>query len=209
VAGEVEGLLSKTVQAASVTIRPTADVHAIKVWNDLPSHAIEGGVAAELGDLWAGEERKVLVSLGVPAMSSLGLVRVAELELMYVALPELKEQTITLPLHVNVVPGDQAAGRVPDPKVRTELLFQRAQRAKRKAAEALGDGDVQAARAAYREAAAHIAAAPASAELAEEAEILGRLDAQVSSGQAILAAKVSRMEHARKSRQRGRRQRGV
>ena len=35
--------------------------------------------------------------------------------------------------------------------------------------------------------------------------ILGRLDAQVAGGEARLAAKMSRMEHARKSRQRGRR----
>ena len=163
VAGEVEGLLSKTVQAASLTIRPTGDVQAITVWNDLPSHAIEGGVVAELGDLWAGEERKLLVTLAVPAMPSLGLAQVATLELTYVALPELEEQTVTLPLHVNVVPGDQAAGRVPDPKVRTELVFQRAQQAKRRAAEALGAGDVQAARAAYRAAAADIAACRAVA----------------------------------------------
>ena len=162
VAGEVEGLLSKTVQAASLTIRPTGDVQAITVWNDLPSHTIEGGVVAELGDLWAGEERKLLVTLAVPAMPSLGLAQVATLELTYVALPDLVEQTVTLPLHVNVVPGDQAAGRVPDPKVRTELLFQRAQQAKRRAAEALGAGDVQAARAAYRAAAADIAAAAPS-----------------------------------------------
>ena len=141
---------------------PTGDVQAITVWNDLPSHAIEGGVVVELGDLWAGEERKLLVTLAVPAMPSLGLAQVATLELTYVALPDLAEQTVTLPVHVNVVPGDQAAGRVPDPKVRTELLFQRAQQAKRRAAEALGAGDVHAARAAYREAAADIAAAPPS-----------------------------------------------
>lgn len=204
VAGEVDGLLSKTVQAASLTIRPTGDVEAITLWNDLPSHLIEGGVAVELGDMWAAEERKVLVTLAVPAIPSLGLARVATLELTYVALPDLAEQTVSLPLHVNVVPGDQAAGRVPDPKVRTELLFQSAQRAKRRAADALGEGDVQAARDAYRAAAAEIASAPPSPELAEEAAVLHRLDAQVASGESRVAAKQSWMEHARKSRQRGR-----
>ena len=209
VAGEVEGLLSKAVQAASLAVRPSGDVQAITVWNDLPSHAIEGGVVVELGDLWAGEERKLLVTLAVPAVPSLGLAQVATLELTYVALPALAEQTVTLPVHVNVVPGDQAAGRVPDPTVRSELVFQRTQQAKRRAAEALGAGDVQAARAAYRAAAADIAAAAPSSEAAAEAEIIGRLDAYVSNGEARLAAKLSRMEHARKSRQRGRYRREV
>ncbi|MBN6055240.1 hypothetical protein JYK22_25110, partial [Nonomuraea sp. RK-328] len=40
-----------------------------------------------------------------------------------------------------VVPGDQAAGRVPDPVVRAERLFQEAQEAKRRASDALPDGD--------------------------------------------------------------------
>jgi Ca-activated chloride channel family protein len=61
-------------------------------------------------------------------------VQVATLEFSYVALPELVMHTTTLPVHVNVVPGDQAAGRVPDPKVRSEALFQRTQRDKRKRA---------------------------------------------------------------------------
>src|SRR4051795_5498751 len=161
VAGEVEGLLSKTVQAASLTIRPQGPVEAITVWNDLPSHAIAGGVVAELGDLWAGEERKVLITLAVPAMPALGLAEVATLALTYVALPDLVEQTITIPLHVNVVPGDEAAGRVRDPKVRSEVLFQRAQEAKRRAAQAIHLGDVDGARAEYQSASAVLAAAPA------------------------------------------------
>src|SRR4051794_39752888 len=98
VAGEVDGLLSKTVQAASLTVRPTSEVHAVTLWNDLASHTIEGGVVAELGDLWAAEERKVLLTLAIPAIPALGLAQVATLELTYVALPDLAEQTITLPV---------------------------------------------------------------------------------------------------------------
>jgi len=205
VAGEVAGLLSKTVQAASLTIRPAGDVDAITVWNDLPAHAIQGGVVAELGDLWAGEERKVLLTLAVPAMATLGLAQVAMLELTYVALPDLVEQTVSIPIHVNVVPGDQAAGRIPDPKVHSELLFQRSQQAKRRAAEALARGDAETARAEYQSAAAALApAARDDAELAREAQILAELDQSVAAGEASFAAKLSRMEHAAKGRQRGR-----
>ena len=72
----------------------------------------------------------------MPAIAALGLTEVATLEFTYVELPALKQHTITVPLHVNVVPGDQAAGRIPDPVVRTEVVYQRAQQAKREASSA-------------------------------------------------------------------------
>src|SRR4029079_5316330 len=87
-------------------------------------------------------------ALAVPGVPTLGLAEVAPLELGYVALPALEQQTITLPLHVNVVPGDQAAGRIPDPVVRTEAAFQRAQQAKRDASSAGSAGDARSAAAA-------------------------------------------------------------
>ena len=147
----------------------------------------------------------MLVTLGVPAMPGLGLAEVATLELRYVALPDLVEQTISLPIHVNVVPGDEAAGRIKNPRVDTEVLFQRAQEAKRRAAERLSAGDTMGARAEYQAATAALAMAPpGDAELEQEAEILADLDRQVELGETSLAAKASWDEHARKARQRGR-----
>jgi Ca-activated chloride channel family protein len=204
VAGEVAGLLTKTVQAASLIVRPRASVDTLTLWNDLPSQAVDGGVMIELGDLWAGETRKLVLSLAVPAIAALGLAEIATLELRYVALPVLAEETITFPLAVNVVPGDQAAGRLRDPKVQTELLFQQAQEAKRRAADALDRGDHEGARRAYAAAGETLMAAPAAPELQDEALILAELADHVRSGQAALAAKRSRAEHARKARQRGR-----
>jgi len=137
-------------------------------------------------------------------MPGLGLARVATLTLRHVALPELAEQTVTAPLHVNVVPGDQAAGRIRDPKVRTELLFLRAQDAKRRAADELAGGDVAAAVGRFKDAAAALAAAPMpSAELDEEMALLRTLAHGAEAGEAAWAAKRSRAEHAAKSRRRG------
>jgi Ca-activated chloride channel family protein len=207
VAGEVEGLLSRTVQAVSLIIRPQAEVESVRLWNDLPGHPIEGGIMVDIGDLWADEHRTLLVSFHVPASGALGLAQVAELELRYVTVPDLVEQTITLPVHVNVVPGDQAAGRIADPVVRTELAYQQAQEAKRQAAEYLREGSVEAASLAYSTARAAIDASMAaspSAELAEEREILERLELRAAAGDLSWTAKTSRSEQARKSRRRGR-----
>jgi Ca-activated chloride channel family protein len=206
VAGEIEGLLSKTVQAASLLIRPEAEVGTVTVWNDLPGHAVEGGIMVELGDLWAGEERKLVLTFAVPAKAALGLARIAELELRYVMVPGFAEQTVTIPVHVNVVPGDQAAGRIPDQKVRTELIYQQVQVAKRTAADALRDGDHATARSAYDAAGSQLdgllLACP-SAEIAEERDVIGQLRSRAEHD-ARWAAKYSRMDHSRKSRKRGR-----
>ena len=194
------------MQAASLIIRPKASVQTVTIWNDLPSQPVERGVMIELGDLWAGEARKLLLSFAVPAMPGLGLAEIAASELRYVAVPEFTEETVTLPLHVNVVPGDQAAGRVRDAKVQSELLFQQAQDAKRRAADALNRGDATSALAAYGAAGDAIAAAPAagSAELREEAAIIAELARRVIAGDTVWSAKRARAEHARKSRKRGR-----
>lgn len=206
-AAEVEGLLSMTVQAASLIVRPEASVDSVTIWNDLPSTAIDGGIMVELGDLWAGEERKLLLTFAVPAMAALGLAQIAALELRYVALPEFAEQTVTIPVHVNVVPGDQAAGRIPDPRVHTELVFQRVQRDKRAAGDALRAGDDAAAARhlgrAQRSAGLAHAAAP-SAEWAEELDVLRRMRGHAEAGDAEWSIKTARMEE-RKLRKRGRR----
>lgn len=207
VAGEVTGLLSKTVQAASLRIRPRNSVGEIKIWNDLPSYWVDSEVVVELGDLWSAEQRRLLLGFTVPAMDELGLAQVADLELRYVLVPDLVEQTVKLPVAVNVVPGDQAKGRIPNPEVISELVFQQAQDAKRKAAEQVRNGDVAQARDTYREAmrtaSARCSEAP-SKELAEEVEILRALDQRLAKGDAAWSARTSRAEQALKSRMRGR-----
>ena len=146
VAGELDGLLSKTVQAASLLIKPADTVVGITVLNDLPSQGLPDGVMIELGDFYSGETRRLLITLDVPAMAGLGLAQAAHLELTYVSIPDLQAHTVTLPISVNVVPQDVARGRVPDAEVQREKLILDAQTAKRKSEEALRRGDIDGAR---------------------------------------------------------------
>ena len=114
---------------------------------------------------------------------------------------------MTIPVHVNVVPGDQAAGRIPDPKVRTELVYQQVQEAKRKASDALRSGDDAAARGAYDAADSQLGelmVACPSAEIADEQRIVQQLRSRAQAGDVDWAAKFGRMDQARKSRRRGR-----
>ncbi|HEY7223725.1 MAG TPA: VWA domain-containing protein [Micromonosporaceae bacterium] len=212
-AGEVEGLLTQTAQAASLTVRPAPPVTAVRVVNDLPTTATaDGAIIAELGSFYSGETRKVVVTFAVPSVASLGLARIATLELTYVELPALTQHTVNVPLHVNVVPGDQAAGRVPDPVVRTEMVYQRVQQAKRTASRHLSAGEPDEALAALDEAQRLVRSqleAPGVppqlvADLRQEAAELRSLNESTVQGQWSASAKSMSSSSTYKSRQRGR-----
>lgn len=211
ISGEVQGLLDLAAQAASLTVRMSPYVKGVAVINDLTVVGLPDGVMIELGSLYAGETRKLILTFAVPGIPRLGLAEIATLEVGYVALPSLEQQTVTLPLHVNVVPGDQAAGRIPDPVVRTEAAFLRVQQAKRKASAALSEGDTRSAARSLAGArtllaAASVAApAPMAAELREELDVLDQLAHEASYGDVARAAKLSSADAALKSRTRGRR----
>lgn len=212
-ASEVDGLLDQAVHAASLTVQPGADVAAVRLFNDLPVTSIEGGFIVELGDLYAGETRRLVLEIDVPAITQLGLTKVCDLELRWVDIESMKSELATIPVSVNVVPGDQAAGRAESPEVSTELAFQRAQRAKREATDALRDGDVLRAERLYRGAsvqlrgAAPSAPADMAAELAAESTLLDNL-AEQASVDAMSVRKRARADYHMKARRRGREDRG-
>jgi Ca-activated chloride channel family protein len=215
IAGEVEGLLQQSVQAASLLVRMSPHVRAVQLVNEMPAAMVDDGLLVELGGFYADESRRLLLRFAVPGMPALGLAEIATLELRYVEMPKLREQVVRLPVHVNVVPGDQAAGRILDPVVTTEIAYQEAQRAKRRATARLtaGDsesavGDLAAAKSVIL-AAMDLAPAAAVEDLREEAATLDRLVAEAQYGDFSRAAKFASMDLSLKSRQRGRRRPGA
>jgi Ca-activated chloride channel family protein len=117
---------------------------------------------------------------------------------------------VTVPVHVNVVPGDQAAGRVPDPVVRTELVYLRAQQAKRRASNLLTNGESDAALKEIRQAQREIAQAQVgapealAADLADEAATLSYLARETETGSASRAGKYLSASSQARLQKRGR-----
>jgi Ca-activated chloride channel family protein len=144
-ASEVDGLLEQVAQAVSLTVKPTESVSQVRLFNDLPVSSIEGGFMVELGELVAEENRKLLFEIDVPDITTLGPAQVCEIALRWVDTETMESKLATIPVNVNVVPGDQAAGRVRDSEVETELTFQTVQREKQQAAEDIARGDYGAA----------------------------------------------------------------
>jgi Ca-activated chloride channel family protein len=214
IAGEVDGLLNKVVQALSLTVKFEPAVEFLRLYNDLPAQQIgDGTVMIELGDLYSEEARKVLLKFKVPAMAALGLAKITTLEVAYVELPGLVEHVAALQINVNVVPGDEAAGRIPHPTVHSEVLFQEAQDVKRQASEAFERGEFEAGQRLMGETKSRLTASLEAAPEALKPEIRAELDEvermdqmsfDMGVGSAPLMSKMSRDSYHRMNRKRGR-----
>jgi Ca-activated chloride channel homolog len=148
VSEEAGDLLSKSVVNVFVRIAPTdpdllggiGTLHDVRRWTETDASGAPV-LVIPLGDLFAGERRELLVHFAVPGLAAQGLHQLAVFTVDYVALPDLAAHTITWPMSVNVVPGDEAAGRAANPTVTTARLVAEANRVKREATDALGHGD--------------------------------------------------------------------
>ncbi|MDP4805012.1 MAG: hypothetical protein NWR45_08675, partial [Candidatus Nanopelagicales bacterium] len=161
-------------------------LHDVPRWVEADADGVKH-VVVPLGDLYAGEERQLLLHFPVPALAALGLHELAQIAIEYVAMPDLLQQVVTWPVMVNVVPGDEAAGRVPNPTVASARLLAETTKVKREASEALYAGDTDKAVGLMQAQATSVADflgqidptvpenAPIRERLTEEAEQLDRL----------------------------------
>lgn len=212
-ASEVDGLLEQAVQAASLTCRPSDEVASVRLFNDLSSTALPDGFMTELGDLSSGEKRKLLFEIDVPAIESLGLAKVCDFEVRWVDTDTMESQVAKIPVHVNVVPGDEAAGRIQNTEVETELTFQRVQRSKREAADRISDGDINGAQDILGASSAMLSSLDIDCldedsrrDIREEISMLDSLS-QEAERDSNLARKRSQADYHRKARRRGREER--
>lgn len=143
IAAEVDDLLDKTIVNAVMRITPStvlAGAPKIQVVQRLPYWKDGDTYVVQLGDLFSGENRRFVVDIPVPALPALGLATIADITIEYLDLAQRQEITVSLPVNINVVPGDVAAGRVPDQVVRAERLILEAQNSKTAAIEELAQG---------------------------------------------------------------------
>lgn len=141
----VTDLLQVSALAATIRITPAGNaIDGIRIRQQLPAWREPGAVVLNVGDLYAGEVRKLLIAFDVPAVSDLGTCTIAEISIDFTSVADLVEHHVLLPVTVNVVPGDQARDRVRNPVVEVERLIADADEAKKAAVQALraDEGDV-------------------------------------------------------------------
>jgi Ca-activated chloride channel homolog len=145
-AEEFDDLTRLAAQNVSVEIRPEPMVELLGVPNDYPHVSVPGGVQISIGDGYAGERRRIVFNLHVPALAELGVAKVAELVLRYVSVGEqVVQHELTIPIVVNRVCADEAAAAAPDLQVREELLVLSAARARDEAIRLADAGRIAAA----------------------------------------------------------------
>ncbi|HXJ64765.1 MAG TPA: VWA domain-containing protein [Actinomycetota bacterium] len=176
-AEEFEGLLALVAQNVAVEIRPSGAVEMLGVLNDHPSLAVAGGVLVQLGDAFADERRRVVFTLRIPNLATLGVAKAADLVVRYAAIgSEVGLHEVTVPVMVNAVSADEAAAAGADAEVVEEVLVLKAARAQEAAMRMADEGRFDEARQHLAGAAAELRkAAPTSAkagELLEQAERL-------------------------------------
>jgi Ca-activated chloride channel family protein len=146
IAAEVDDLLDKTIVNAVLRLTPTAAMTtapAIEILQRLPYWKDGETYVLQLGDLFSGENRRFVIDIEVPGIAALGLCKIADITIEYLDLAQRVEISVTMPVNVNVVPGDVAAGRIEDPIVRAERLILVAQTAKSLAVDELLNGKIK------------------------------------------------------------------
>jgi Ca-activated chloride channel family protein len=157
----------------------------VQVLQRLPFWKDGDDYVLQLGDLYAGENRRFVIGLDIPSLTALGLVKVADIVLEYLNLAEMVEISVTMPVNVNVVPADIAAGRIPDPIVRAERLIVEAQAEKARATEEIREGKV-------REASSRMK--KIASRLTREASNIPVTDERSAESLEIIKAEVAEME---------------
>ena len=159
IAAEVDDLLEKSVVNAVLRFTPSPLLTAnprIEILQRLP-HFKEGDTyVVQLGDLYAGENRRLVIDIEVPGMPALGLATIADITLEYLDVAKMEEITVSMPVQVNVVPDDVAKGRLADPVVRAERLILTAQSEKATAIDELRSGNTTQASARLKTTAEHL-----------------------------------------------------
>lgn len=141
-AEEFEGLVALVAQNVSVEVRPREGVVEAGILNDYPVTLVEGGIQAQVGDLFGGQTVRVVFRLVVPGLTGLGLHEVAEVVVRYVHVGEqVAQHTTTHTVVVNAVNADEAAQAQKDGLVRDEVTILAAARDAQEAHEAALSGD--------------------------------------------------------------------
>ena len=144
IAAEVSDLLDKAIINCSLRFCPTATPQGapkIELLQRLPYWMDGLDYVVQLGDLYADENRRFIIMVEVPGIAALGLCKIADVTIEYTDLAARNEVSVTMPVNVNVVPGDQAAGRIEDPIVKAERMILQAQSEKAIATEEILQGN--------------------------------------------------------------------
>lgn len=152
---ELQGLLNVIGQNLTITLTVSPPVRFVRQLHAYPARPDGPRLTFSLGDLYADELKLLLLEFFIPGLPQLGQVEVARLRFEY---DELGAETVThrsleLPIVVNAVAEEQAAGQTPHAEVVREVLLLGAARAREQAVEHADRGEFEQASSVLKQAA--------------------------------------------------------
>ena len=110
--GVLPGLLHRPIRGLSLTLRTSVEVETFSLSGEWPVLDLEGELTHELGDLRAGEARDLTLRLGVPGLSNIGHLDIAELELEWTDLTTRQTRSALAPIWINLPEGGSGCGQI-------------------------------------------------------------------------------------------------
>ncbi len=145
IGSECGELLGQRFLQCRLTVTCGNGVKSVSVLNDATVRPFDGGVSLEIGNLAPEQTRSVVLQFDPKRAPKPGRRKVATVRLAWMLADDLSDQSTSQTVWARVAAPDDKPGRF-DREVTSEVLFQRVQRLKSRAAEALSHGDVEAAR---------------------------------------------------------------
>lgn len=144
-AEEFTGLAKLTVQNLSIEIRPKLAAMTLALLNEYPLSLMGDGIQATIGDLFGGEERKLVFKLQIPGLADLGNMTVAEAVVRWadISAGTVELHTRTIPIAVNVVSAATASSEAVDSEVTEEVVVLEAAKARAEARRLADRGDLE------------------------------------------------------------------
>lgn len=142
-AAEVDDLLDKSIVNTILRIKPMVGAQGaptFEVLQRLPHWKDGDDYVMQLGDLYSGENRRFIIGVEIPKIEEMGTCKIADLQVDYVSFEDMAQVSVTIPVHINVVPGHLANDRVADVVVRAERLVIETQSEKGLAADEIRHG---------------------------------------------------------------------
>lgn len=124
VAATLSDLLSVSALATTVRVAPAAGIAAgIALLQQLPVVRDGAGLVATIGDMYAGEERRLLLRFEVPPLTGRGSQVIADITVVFTTADTLTEHRIKVPVTVTAAPSAEVGTPVPNPIVEVERLL--------------------------------------------------------------------------------------
>jgi len=192
---ELSGLLKLVGQNLSLTVIPTEHVAEVRQMNTYPEETSDGLSTFRMGDIYGDDSRSLMLELHIPALETMGEVKIATLRFEYDELQDgsFNRKSIEVPVHVNVASMALATAEQ-NAEVTRSVLLLKAAHARRQAIKLADKGKFKEAAQLLRDAAQQIQEADV-----EDASLQDELSALLSQAQSVAQGAKQYQSYSRKS----------